>query len=627
MSLPNADANLLFGVLAFQNGFLTRDQLIAGMQAWVENKSRPLDEHLLSAGAISPEIVQLLQPLVAAHIRQHGGDAEQSLAAISSVAEIKRELLQISDSDLTISVQRLRSNSEGSNSDDATLPPRSPSPSDPASTIGVPSSAGSRFHILRPHARGGLGEVFVARDTELGREVALKEIQHDKSDDPDARARFTREAEITGGLEHPGIVPVYGLGCYPDGRPFYAMRFIRGKSLKEAIKAYHGDASPERQRREFEPDAPAREADGSERAEGGGQKEEADPNPKRERGTPSRQRGPKSATEKNLELRRLLQRFIDVCEAIDYAHSRGVLHRDLKPGNIMLGRYGETLVVDWGLAKPLGETPPRPANPQAETGTESVTTIPEGPLQPSSRDSSDPTMLGAALGTPAYMSPEQAQGRIDLLGPASDVFCLGATLYHLLTGRAPYKGDNLLEVQIACQSGEFPRPRSLKPEIPRALEAICLKAMAVKPEQRYATAKELANDVERFLADEPVTVLRETVLARVRRWMRKHSAWTASITVGLSLLTLTAILAAILGWYEIEFIDAQWQEARTQRNEADEVADYMISLFEDNTPDASIKDVLAKAADEIRGRKIDRSFRLRLALVPRPCWFDTCQHF
>src|SRR5262249_30755 len=162
-----------------------------------------------------------------------------------------------------------------------------------------------RFRILRPHAKGGLGKVSVAHDEELDREVALKEIQERHAHNPEAQARFLLEARVTGGLEHPGVVPVYGLGTYQDPRPFYAMRFTRGDNLKDAISRFH------------------------------------------KAGTRGRSPG-----ERALELRKLLGRFLDVCNAIAYAHSRGVLHRDLKPGNVMLGQFGETLVVDWGLAKP-----------------------------------------------------------------------------------------------------------------------------------------------------------------------------------------------------------------------------------------------------------------------------------
>jgi eukaryotic-like serine/threonine-protein kinase len=173
-------------------------------------------------------------------------------------------------------------------------------------SVGAVTSDGRRFQILRPHAKGGLGAVFIARDSELDREVALKQILDDRADDPNSRIRFLVEAQITGSLEHPGIVPVYGLGSYGDGRPYYAMRFVRGESLKEAIDAFH-------------------------------------------KGSKTGQ-----AARHELSLRKLLRRFMDVCNAIDYAHSRGVIHRDIKPANIIMGKHGETLVVDWGLAKPTG---------------------------------------------------------------------------------------------------------------------------------------------------------------------------------------------------------------------------------------------------------------------------------
>ena len=316
--------------------------------------------------------------------------------------------------------------------------------------------------MLRPHAQGGLGAVFVALDGELHREVALKQILDQHADDPESRHRFLLEAEITGGLEHPGIVPVYGLGTYADGRPYYAMRFIRGDSLKEAIARFHADA---------------------------GLKQD-----------PGR---------RSLELHQLLRRFVDICNAIDYAHSRGVLHRDLKPGNVIVGKYGETLVVDWGLAKPLGHAEP--------TGRSEERT-----LVPSSGSGTAGTLPGSALGTPAYMSPEQAAGDLEHLGPRSDVYSLGATLYCLLTGRAPFEGDDLGAILRGVQAGDFPAPRALDPTIDRALEAVCLKAMALKPEDRYATPRALADDVERWKADEPVAAWREPFSRRSRRWLRRH---------------------------------------------------------------------------------------------------------
>ncbi len=307
---------------------------------------------------------------------------------------------------------------------------------------------------------------------------ALKEIQEKHADNPDSRSRFVAEAEITGQLEHPGIVPVYGLGHYGDGRPFYAMRFIRGDSLQEVIQRFH-------------------------QAEG----------PKRDPG------------ERSVELRQLLGRFVDVCNALAYAHSRGVLHRDLKPGNIMLGPYGETLVVDWGLAKPL-------VGAKAEAGS------PEGPVKPSAASGYALTQAGQAVGTPPYMSPEQAAGRLDQLGFASDVSSLGATLYCLLTGRAPFEERELGKLLQQVQRGEFPPPRQINRHVPAALEAICTTAMALRPADRYASPRALAKDVERWLADEPVSAYREPWTVRLARWRRRHK----------TLVTVAAVLLlAVVG--------------------------------------------------------------------------------
>jgi serine/threonine protein kinase/tetratricopeptide (TPR) repeat protein len=463
-SRPAADRNLLFGILALQLDFVSRDQLIAAMHAWVLQKATPLGEVFLAQGALGRDRHALLEALVQEHLQQHGGDPEQSLAALSSLGPVRDDLRQIPDADLHASL--------------AHLPRTRPDEGDPHATrapvAGRPAPAGQRFRILRPHARGGLGEVYVARDEELHRDVALKEIQAEYADQPESRARFLREAEVTGGLEHPGVVPVYGLGRYADGRPYYAMRFIRGDSLKEAIAAFHSAEGPGR--------------DPGERA---------------------------------LAFRGLLGRFVDVCNAVAYAHSRGVLHRDLKPGNVMLGKYGETLVVDWGLAKPLGRD---------EAGGEAS----EAPLVPASGDGASATQAGQVIGTPAFMSPEQAAGRVDRLGPASDVYSLGATLYALLTGRAPAGGHD---------NGDRPRPSQVTKGVTKALDGVCGKAMALRPEDRYPSALDLAGDVEHWLADEPVTAYRDPLTVRLTRWGRRHRT---AVTTGAALL-LTALVALSLG--------------------------------------------------------------------------------
>jgi lipopolysaccharide biosynthesis regulator YciM/tRNA A-37 threonylcarbamoyl transferase component Bud32 len=480
MSRAAADRNLLFGILALQLDFVSRDQLIAAMNAWVLQKATPLGDLLVAHGALGRDRHALLEGLVQEHLQQHGGDPERSLAALSSLGPVRDDLRQVPDADLQASLAHLSRTRPDEHDPHATRAP----------VAGIPTAAGRRFRILRPHARGGLGQVYVARDEELHRDVALKEIQGEYADQPESRARFLREAEVTGGLEHPGVVPVYGLGTYADGRPYYAMRFVKGDSLKDAIAAFHAAEAPGR--------------DPGERA---------------------------------LAFRGLLGRFVDVCQAVAYAHSRGVLHRDLKPGNVMLGKYGETLVVDWGLAKPLG-------------AAEAASAASEAPLVPSAGDDFPATEAGAVVGTPAFMSPEQAAGRLDQLGPASDVYSLGATLCALLTGRAPAGGPG---------GGGRPRPGQVTKGVPQALEAVCLKAMALRPEDRYASALELAGDVEHWLADEPVSYYREPLPARAGRWARRHPALVAGAAAAL----LVAVLLGGAGawWLNRERLRAENAEA------------------------------------------------------------------
>jgi WD40 repeat protein len=314
--------------------------------------------------------------------------------------------------------------------DRATKPPDSAatvtlsdSPTEPPPAL--PGAAGARFRILRPHAQGELGEIHVAHDEELHRDVALKQIQERFAGDADRRSEFLRKATLTASLEHPGIVPVYGLGCHADGRPFYVMRFIQGNTL--------GDAG-----------ARLRQS-----------------------------RGPWG-----LELRQLLGRFLAACHAVAFAHSRGVLHLDLRPENILLGGFGETLVVGWGLGQ------------------------------------SEATAPGSS---------------------ATDVYGLGATLQALLPGKAP-----------------------------AALSAVCRKAMAPDPAQRYPSVGALAEDVEHWLADEPVSAYREPWPARFARWARRHRPLAAAATV----LLLTAALALSVSAVQVEQARRNERALKQQAEEA-----------------------------------------------------------
>jgi serine/threonine-protein kinase len=492
--MSHTDRNLLFGILAVQMNFVGRDALIAAMHAWVLERSKPLGRILVEQQALSPSRQSLLEQLVDEHLAAHDGDAEKSLAAAGGVGPIRDDLQHVADPELHATLDRI-------------VAQRDTMARDPQATMnyGVVSAptTGSRFCILRPHAKGGLGQISVALDAELNREVALKELRPERADDPSSRARFLLEAEVTGRLEHPGVVPVYGLGCDAEGRPFYAMRLVKGENLKEAIERFHATAAS----------------------------------------------GPGDPGRWNLELRQLLNRFVAVCNVVAYAHSRGVIHRDLKPANILHGPYGETLVVDWGLAKIVG---------CGESADQSGAA--EATLQPASGSGSSETLPGTALGTPAYMSPEQAEGRLDQVGPLSDLYSLGATLYCLLSGRPPIEESDVGEALRRVQRGAFPPPRTERPGIPQGLEAICLKAMVLKPGDRYSSVRALAEDIEHWLADEPVSAYRDPLPTRLARWGWRHRTLAAGI--GALLLTAVAALAISTALISHEQTATERQRAR-----------------------------------------------------------------
>lgn len=345
-----------------------------------------------------------------------------------------------------------------------------------------------RFVVLEPLARGGMGEVSVARDEEFQRDVAFKEIRDGAADDHRYRSRFLREAEITAQLEHPGIIPVYARGEREDGRPFYVMRLIRGDqtgTLHEGIRRLHDPAQ-----------------------------------------TPP--------AEFAVNLRRLVRRLIDVCNTMAYAHSRGVIHRDLKPANILLGAYGETLVVDWGLARMLdAETW------EAGAAVHGRDTVPTEPGE-------SPGTSG--IGTPGYASPEQLGLHNTVASPAADIYSLGTILYSLLTGRPPISASDSSTPQQLFErvnAGAFRPPRVLNPLAPPALEAICLRAMQTDPQLRYPTTTAFAAELERWFADEPVEAWGEPYSAKVRRWLLRNRT-AAAVGFGALLISIPGLALIIM---------------------------------------------------------------------------------
>jgi serine/threonine-protein kinase len=456
----DTDRNLLFGVLALQLDLIDRDGFVAACAAWATRKGTPLADVLMSLGLLSADDRAEVERLLERRLKKHGGDVQATLAAAADAA-VRGAVAAVGDVELARS-----------------LPPT------PSEWMALPTLAPTtpdtpRYAMLRLAGIGGIGRVWLARDSSLGREVALKELRPDRAD-PGFWDRFVREAQVTGQLEHPGIVPVYEVSRRPsDNQPFYTMRFVRGRTLSDAIAAYHE---------------------------------------RRKRGQAGR-----------LELRELLGAFVQVCQALAYAHSRGVLHRDLKPHNVALGDFGEVMVLDWGLAKVSAETEPAGEGRVAQTVVLDT--------------EQDATQAGEALGTPQYMAPEQADGRPDLMNVRTDVYGLGAILYHLLTGEPPFDGDQTPRILDRVRHDAPRRPRELAPEAPRPLEAVCLKALAKRREDRYPTAKALADDVQRYLADEPVSAYRDPFTVRLTRWGRRHRT---TVTAGTALL-LTATVALTVG--------------------------------------------------------------------------------
>ncbi len=418
---------------------------------------------------------------------------------------------------------------------------------DPTVPDALPDVGTPRYRHIRAYARGGLGEVFTAEDTVLSRRVALKRIRPQFADDASVRRRFQREAEITARLEHPGIAPIHELIVDRSGQPWYVMRFLKGHTLRSAIERWH-------------------------------------------KARPSLDEAARS-----IEFRNLLTRFAAVCETMSYAHRLGVVHRDLTPANVMLGDHGETIVLDWGFATASGD--------------------PDHVIDVSSSPAASPLdasilKSGKLFGTPAFMSPEQAGMHQSAVGPASDLYGLGAILFMLLTGRPPFVGNDLAATLRAVQAGEFPRPRELRPVVPAALEAITLKAMSLNPRARYADAQDLAQDIERWQADEPVTAYREPWKDRTRRRARKHRKALA-ITIALA-----GLVIALGGSYRVvEARRIAEVEAKARPKIEQAYADYG-TAGEDDSKWESIDTTLEKTIRELElagasGDVIERGKRLR----------------
>ena len=437
--------DVALAIAVLEGRHLSRRELAGAVKDWTAHGDKPLGEHLVDKELLAAELRNELEVKADNHLHRVGarastsrGDGRQSATAsmygeLDHSGEVVKLLGLVAATDLDKDDQQR------------------------CVTAG--------YKLLRKLGQGGMGTVWLARDEQLGRLVAIKEMRRSGASDAEI-SRFRREAQVTGRLEHPSIVPVHQLGEHADsGKAFYVMRFLGKRTLEDAITEYH------------------------ERRDAG------DTNP--------------------MHLHRLLSAFVTVCQAIAYANSRNVVHRDLKPENIALDDYGQVIVLDWGLAK---------LNGRGELNEEF------GDLELSEMAAADNTTAGQVLGTPMYMAPEQAAGRVDEIEQTTDVYGLGAILFAILTGYAPHEKihdslsstSRVTELLQQIVNSPAVRALSLNSDAPPELDAICAKAMANKRYARYATALDLAEDIQRWIAGEPVSTYTEPLRTRVRRWIGQH---------------------------------------------------------------------------------------------------------
>ncbi|WP_390620661.1 protein kinase domain-containing protein [Neorhodopirellula pilleata] len=335
--------------------------------------------------------------------------------------------------------------------------------------------------------RGGWGIVEKAFDRQLDREVAVKRFCDVNDVSEQERQRFLHEAKVTSQLQHPGIVPVHELGDRRDA--FYVMKLLDGITLAKYIQDHHQAI---------------------------------------------RQTGNQTRFQFGDSLEPLLQRFVDVCHAVAYAHQRGVVHRDLKPSNVMISDFGETVVLDWGLAQSVESRPP-------ESASTTVPSKPVGLADVSSLFEPD----GTVIGTPAYMSPEQARGEVSRINISSDLYSLGVVLYTIIAGRHPYQGQSVDSILQQVRNADYPDLRTIQPLTPTPLLSIVRKAMSASQHDRYPDAQELAQDVRRFIAGDSVSVHRENGLERAIRWCRHHQGVAATAAISTTALLVAALVFAV----------------------------------------------------------------------------------
>lgn len=532
----NTDKNLLFGLIAFQNGYITMEQFMEAGAVWNKDPNRELAEILVE--------------------KKHLDDVERY--NIQGILEDRLRRLGSLENSISFSIEN-GSVPEGEGMpedwkakiDDVTKIIQINASATPPRMDNVESKSGTNRYIIRKMlGHGGQGYVWEAFDTELNRKVAIKNIVPKLSSDPLHQELLIDEARKTGKLAHAGIPPIFDIGKDAGGKPFFTMQLISGSKFSEQYKDL--------------------------RYEGISQSNFVN------------------------QIRPLLRHLVTVCNTLQFAFdNEAVIHRDLKPENIMVNHYGETLVMDWGMGKIVND----PSSNKQDAS--SVLFI---PMQTDS-GSSQRTSVGTIKGSVKYMSPEQARAENDRLDHRTDIYGLGAILYWILTGQPPHKGTVAALPDI--QKNRFPTPSQVRPSlsIPKELEAICLKAMATLPEDRYQKAEDMATDLDNFVAGEPVSALPENALKKTERFLRKNARAVIASLLGLTLAVLGLSVAnGIISGQKRE-IAAQNTKLLEKDKKLTEQLEEIQKLAEDVT---SSRRVASNTIDELVGTLFD----VRLAQLP-----------
>lgn len=495
------EKNMLMGVLAVAAGKATPARLGEWSQAGDD-----LGSLLVTQGVITEAERQTFDGMIEGALNTLDNDTAQTIPSLFNNSSMAA----------TLANPECQSDTAATVVTDATMQTGAGGWGAPSSGDLVPAvhEHAGRYEELRIFGSGGMGQILLVHDCHLGRDVALKTLLPDRfgtqtrGGAPTAAmltvpiiARFLQEARITGQLEHPAIVPVYELGYRDDGTLYYTMKLVRGKTLSDAL-----------------------------------------------------------AETKTLQDRlAYLKHFLDICYAIAYAHSRGVIHRDIKPLNMMIGEFGETVVLDWGIAKLKGQ-----ADIHAKGLSEGVRTLRLGDAEATAK-----TMHGQTIGSPFYMPPEQAAGKTDQINEKSDTYSLGALLYHLLAGVPPYHGNTAR--QFLEKVVQFPpKPvREIEPNAPPELVAVCERAMQADASKRYDNAKDLAEEIERYISGGLVRAYEYKLSELVKRFVRKHAKMIATISVAVVALIVLGIYSYIRVSQERDFALEQEKIAVEQRQLAE----------------------------------------------------------